>query len=186
MSDAIINPDGENEIPVAILADYKSRTVVEVLNPRWVNADHTMFDADILFEQLAPMGHIPFTAVPDADTDHGMKIWEKGIAGDYGPIAEYVPLSVEEQRTRMPNLEKWRVDTVIDLEPGLRDKINAAIDKWPEPKRTIAKNKFKSVISFSRLDGLFDDVGSDPEVGKTPEDIDAMWAAGAALPPSLT
>lgn len=186
MTEASFNPEGANEIPVNVLADYKSRTVVEVVNPRWMNAARTMFDADILFEELTQMGHIPFTATANADTAHGVEIWENGIAGDYGPIAEYVPLSVEEQRTRMPNLEKWRVDTIIDLEPGLRDKINAAIDKWPEPKRTIAKNKFKSVTSFSRLDGLFDDVGSDPEVGKTPEDIDAMWAAGAALPPSLT
>lgn len=185
MAEGSFNPEGANDIPVDILADYKARTIVEVLNPRWMNADHTMFDADILFEELTPMGHIPFTATPNADTAHGVEIWEKGLAGDYGPVAEYVPPSIEEQRARMPNLEKWRVDTIIDLEPGLRDKINAAIDKWPEPKRTIATNKFKSVTSFSRLDGLFDDVGADPEVGKTPEDIDALWAAGAALPPAL-
>ncbi|OAE43913.1 hypothetical protein [Brucella intermedia] len=99
------------------------------------------------------------------------------------PAIEPTP---EEKRAMMPKLEKWRVDTVIDLETGLRDKINAAIATWPDPKRTIAKNKLASVSVFDRLDPLFDELGAEPEVGKTPDDIDNMWTAGAALPPALT
>lgn len=186
MDEPIFNPDGADQVPAHVLVDFKSRTVVEVRNPRWVNANHTMFDADILFQELSPMGHVPFTATAEADTNHGAEIWSNALAGNYGDIAEYAPPTIEEQRARMPNLEKWRVDTIIDLEPGLREKINAAIDTWPEPKRTISMNKFKSVTSFSRLDPLFDDVGVDPTVGKTPTDIDSMWSAGASLPPAIT
>jgi|GEM_PF-1256142 len=90
MSEPIFTPDGENQIPTGVLYDFKLRTVVEVLNPRWSNEDHTMFDADILFQELAPMGHIPFTATPNADTDHGQEVWDKGMNGTYGVIAEYV------------------------------------------------------------------------------------------------
>ncbi|KAB2656264.1 hypothetical protein F9K94_17325 [Brucella tritici] len=169
-----------------VLNDWHNRTVISVSNLHWVDANNTMLDCSVLFEELEPLGAIPFTTCDSADTHHGRLIWERALRGDYGKIAPFIKPTPEEQRARMPNLEKWRVDTIIDLELGLRDKINAAIDKWPEPKRTISKNKFKSVTNFSRLDPLFDDVGADPEVGKTPEDIDAMWAAGAALPPSLT
>ncbi|MGN6451307.1 MAG: hypothetical protein ACTHLK_22485 [Brucella intermedia] len=44
---------------------------------------------------------------------------------------------------------------------ALRDNINAAIANWPDPKRTIAKNKLASVTVFDRLDALFDELGSE-------------------------
>ncbi|HHV66615.1 MAG TPA: hypothetical protein GXX48_03065 [Ochrobactrum intermedium] len=160
--------------------------ILSVTNLNWVDAEQTKFDAVVEFEEL---GIVPYTASPDSTSDYGQEIWANGIAGEYGDIADYEepqPLTPEELRKMMPKLEKWRVDTVIDLETGLRDKINAAIAKWPDPKRTIAKNKLASVTVFDRLDPLFDELGAEPEVGKTPDDIDAMWAAGAALPPALT
>jgi hypothetical protein len=96
----------------------------------------------------------------------------------YEPPPEPTP---EEIRAAMPPLAKWRVDTVIDLEPGLRDKINAAIEAMPEPNRTISKNKLASVTEFIRTDPLFELIGGDPSIGKSPEDIDAMWQAALAL-----
>lgn len=161
--------------------DYRIRTPVEVRNPRWMNADQTMLDVEVLFEELRPMGFVAFTTNPDADTDHGVEIWDKAIAGEYGPIAEFVPPTPEHVRANMPNLERWRVNTVIDLEPGLREKIDAAIDAMPEPQRTISKNKLADVQMFSRTDPLFDLIGSDPSIGKTPEDIDAMWELALSL-----
>lgn len=90
-------------------------------------------------------------------------------------------MTPEEKRAVMPDLERWRVNTVIDLEPGLRDKINAAIEALPEPQRTISRNKLADVQTFKRIDPLFDMLGSDPDIGKTPEDIDAMWETALKL-----
>lgn len=185
MVDVSFNPEAASEIPDEVLQNFQSRTVEAAKNPRWVNTEHTILNIDVLFLELAPMGYVPFTTMEDADTIHGRELWAKGKAGAYGTIADFIEPTIDEKRQQMPQLEKWRVDTIIDLEPGLREAIEAAIDTWPEPKRTISKNKFKSVTNFSRLDTLFDDVGSDPNVGKTPEDIDAMWMAGASLPPAL-
>lgn len=97
------------------------------------------------------------------------------------PYEEPAELPIEEKRALMPMLERWRVNTIIDLEQGLREKINAAIEAMPEPQRTISKNKLADVQLFSRLDPLFELIGRAPEVGKTPEDIDAMWEAGITL-----
>ncbi|MRN67962.1 hypothetical protein [Brucella sp. 10RB9213] len=108
-----------------------------------------------------------------------------GMIFDGENLKEPPPPTPEERRAMMRPLEKWRVDTIIDLEPGLRDKINAVIARWPDPKRTIAKNKLASVTEFYRIDPLFDELGSEAEIGKSPDDIDAMWADGAALPPAL-
>lgn len=79
-----------NQIPMSVLQDYQRRTPVTVSNLRWADADHIKLDADVLFKELESLGPIPFTTHDDADTNHGVEIWTKAIAGDYGPIAEYV------------------------------------------------------------------------------------------------
>lgn len=50
-----------------------------------------------------------------------------------------------------------------------------------DPQRTISRNKLSDVQMFSRTDPLFDLIGSDPTIGKSPEDIDAMWEAALNL-----
>lgn len=160
--------------------------IVDVVALKWLDPEHTMLGGTVVTTEF---GSIPVCYRENYDTPEGRKLWDDAHAGRYGPIFEYQAppeLTPEEKRAMMPKLEKWRVDTVIDLETGLRDKINAAIAAWPDPKRTIAKNKLASVTVFDRLDPLFDELGSEPEVGKTPDDIDIMWTAGAALPPALT
>ncbi|QNQ63087.1 hypothetical protein IB024_04910 [Brucella sp. 6810] len=171
----------QTTIPQSVLTDFENRTVVSVTDLVWVDEAHTALTAKVPFAELEGFGPIPFATSADADTAHGREIWNNAISGAYSDIAAYVPPTAQQRREMMPDLEKWRVDTIIGLESGLREKINAALDKWPEPKRTIAKNKLNSVTHFRRTDTLFDDIGADPDVGKSPEDIDAMWLAGASL-----
>lgn len=181
MVDTSFNPAIANEIPEEVLQNYHNRTVKDAKNPRWVDAAHTIVDMDVLFSELSPMGYVPFTTMSNADTNHGVELWIKSNAGEYGPIADFVDPTLEQIREQMPDLERWRVNTIIDLEPGLREKIDAAIEAMPEPQRTISKNKLSHVQMFRRKDVLFEMIGSVPAIGKTPEDIDAMWEAGAAL-----
>ena len=95
------------------------------------------------------------------------------------PVVPYAPPLETELRAAMPPLEKWRVDTIIDLRLGLRDAINAAIEAMPDPTRTINRNKLLSVTMFERADPLFDTVGA--SVGMTAAQIDELWTAAAAL-----
>jgi len=96
----------------------------------------------------------------------------------YAPPPEPTP---EERRAAMPPLERWRLNTIIDLQPGLRDRINTAIEDLPEPNRTITRNKLADVQQYYRTDPLFDLLGAHPGIDLSPEDIDAMWADGLAL-----
>lgn len=91
------------------------------------------------------------------------------------------PPTPEEIRASMPPLARWRFNTMIDSEAGLRDKINAAIEELPEQQRTIARNKLADVQDYIRIDPLFDFLGAHPAIGKTADEIDTMWAAGLAL-----
>jgi hypothetical protein len=77
-----------------VLVDFQNRTVVSVTNLAWADAAHTTVVADVLFQELEAMGPVPFSTSADADTAHGLEIWNGANAGTYGPIAPFsVPVS---------------------------------------------------------------------------------------------
>lgn len=78
------------EIPEEVLKDYQNRTITGVRNPRWDNAEHTMFTVEIISVELEALGYRDFTVTANADTAHGKQIWSEVLAGQYGEIAEYV------------------------------------------------------------------------------------------------
>ncbi|MEN5300430.1 hypothetical protein ABE530_19165 [Brucella sp. TWI559] len=160
------------------ITDSNNSVIKSVKNLQWRNVEHTLLSCTV---DLEGAGIIPFATAAHETTPYGQEIWQKAVAGEYGSISEYVAPSAEQKRLIMPDLERWRVNTIIDLEPGLREKINAAIEDMEEPKRTISKNKLADVQMFSRTDTLFDLIGAMPSIGKTPEDIDAMWEAAINL-----
>ena len=99
------------------------------------------------------------------------------------PVEPEIPLTPKEQRALMPPLEKWRFDTIIDSRPGLRDKIETAIDRNISDllQRATVRNKFRSVTQFSRLDPMFPFLASDPDINISDLEIDEMWRQGLAL-----
>lgn len=99
------------------------------------------------------------------------------------PVEPEILLTPKEQRALMPPLEKWRFDTIIDSRPGLRDKIESAIDRNISDllQRVTVRNKFRSVTQFSRLDPMFPFLASDPDINISDLEIDEMWRQGLAL-----
>lgn len=59
-----------------------------VTNPQWVNAEHTAIDCQVTFDGL---GEVPFTATPTDTAEHGREIFARAIAGEFGPVGDYVP-----------------------------------------------------------------------------------------------
>lgn len=66
----------------------------QVSNLQWVNEDHTYIMCDVKFDHLPEV--VPFGASPGDCTDHGVEIFNRCVAGDFGPVAEYVPPPVLE------------------------------------------------------------------------------------------
>ena len=58
-----------------------------VTNCRWANAAHTAIDCQATFAHL---GTVPFTANSRDCEAHGVEIYNRAVAGDFGAIAEYV------------------------------------------------------------------------------------------------
>jgi hypothetical protein len=58
----------------------------EVKNPMW-NRDHTIIVCEVTFEKI---GTVPFSASPNDAYAHSIEIYQRCIAGDFGPISDYV------------------------------------------------------------------------------------------------
>jgi hypothetical protein len=58
-------------------------------NPVWANAEHTMIDCVITTSQFSDE-ELPFTASAADCEPHGRVLFERIVAGEFGPIAEYV------------------------------------------------------------------------------------------------
>jgi hypothetical protein len=62
-----------------------------VKNPIWANAEHTLIDCEVNFDDL-PEEYVPFTADPnDTSNPASKQIFDQCVAGIYGPVAEYKP-----------------------------------------------------------------------------------------------
>jgi len=70
-------------------------------NPRWVNSEHTAIDCEITTSQFGDEV-LPFTASENDIEPHGRALFASIVAGDFGPIAEYVA-PVEPTQTATPS-----------------------------------------------------------------------------------
>lgn len=69
-----------------------------VANPRFANAEGTAIDCEVVFKKhgKTPM---PFTAVPsDPGWEHGEEIYRRCLAGEFGPVAPFVPPGQGDQK----------------------------------------------------------------------------------------
>jgi hypothetical protein len=157
-------------IPQDVLADWQNRTVVSVSNLHWNNADHTMLTSDVLFQELEALGPVPFSTMADADTKHGVEIWTKAVAGDYGAIAEYVA-----PPTPIPSSVSARQFKLQLLAAGLLDQVEAWVASQPRDVQIAYANSGSFVRGEPMMQQGFTDLGF------TPEQIDAFFMAAATL-----
>lgn len=60
-----------------------------VENLIWCGEDKSAFNCDVTFEGL---GVVPFTCAAGDFVEHAQNIWTRAMAGEFGPIAEPLPL----------------------------------------------------------------------------------------------
>ena len=72
--------------------------LVDARNPKWGNAEHTVIEVEAKFEHYPEeWGYLPFGADPNDVEAHGVDLYNRCVAGEFGTIAEYVAPVVEEQ-----------------------------------------------------------------------------------------
>ena len=68
-------------------------TIEGVRNPKWINADHTCIECEVLLDGV----WTPFGAVGSGDLPHVHEVFARCVSGDFGAVAEFIapPLKVK-------------------------------------------------------------------------------------------
>ena len=97
-----------------------------VTNPQWANAEQTTINCVVDFEGI---GLCPFSAVADGDYEHTHEIFARCVAGDFGPIAAYIPPApptteqlaylIRSERNRLLSESDWT--QLVDVPKSIKD-----------------------------------------------------------------
>lgn len=140
-------------------------------NPAWSNPEKSTIDVVATFDMTGP---IPFTAHP-TEGEFGPIIYANAVAGDYGPIVEYIAppeLTPEEKRVEMPSLTARQLRLGL-LSLGKLDAVPFAIAALPSPEKEQAEIEWQFASEFRRLHPLI--VKLIPILGLTDEQVDTVW-----------
>jgi len=66
-------------------------TYTNARNPKWADAAQTMINIEVNFNHISDEEYSPFTANPLDVEPHGIEIYNRAVAGDFGPVADYIP-----------------------------------------------------------------------------------------------
>lgn len=174
--EAVVQPDF-SLIPDDVLVNFQSRTIVDVKNPRWVRADHSLLDADVLFQELEALGYVAFTTMADADTPHGVQIWEDCNALVYGPIAEYVPPVILPVNVGLTPDQFYHM---LEFDLAVIEDFDAAIETvTPLSKKKTCRNQFDNSATFTWDMVLMTVVAPKVWGAAWQDDIGPVWIAAS-------
>lgn len=79
-------------------------TYTNARNPKWADSAQTTIDIEINFDHISDEEYSLFTANPLDVEPHGVQIYNRAMAGDFGSIADYTPpedITGEDAMTRL-------------------------------------------------------------------------------------
>ena len=133
----------------------------------WANAEHSAINCMVNFDVH---GVVPFTASQYDPEAHGVEIFDRCVAGDFGAIAVYVAPPV-----RYAPLTAWQIRKALNT-AGLRATVEAAITGSSDQD---LKDAWQYASSFERNHPLVASMAA--ALGKTDAEIDALFILGATL-----
>ena len=102
-----------------------------VKNIQWANQEHTVINCEVDFEHVNFEEWTVFSAVSSGDLPHTHQIFAECVAGQWGPIAEYVapPPPTNEEVAAQVRAERDRLLAQTDWTQAA-DVPQAIKDKW--------------------------------------------------------
>ena len=65
--------------------------LVDAQNPRWANEEKTLITVEAKFEHYEEeWGYLDFLANPNDVEAHGVDLYNRCVAGEFGAVADYV------------------------------------------------------------------------------------------------
>lgn len=145
-------------------------------DPKWADAEQTLIDLTIKWDSIDE--ELPFTASPSDREAHGRAIYDAALAGQFGPIAAYVPPPAPEPV--VPQSVTMRQARLALLGAGLLDDVDAAIAAIPdETQRRAAQIEWEYANTLERNSQWVANLASG--LGLTDEQLDDLFTTAAAL-----
>jgi hypothetical protein len=148
--------------------------IVSVSNARRVSEDDDEIMLDVVFEHLGAQA-VPFCARFDDVEAHGRDLFARALAGEFGPVAPYVPPpppppTVPERVTRRQALLALAATGQLESALALFDAL---------PRTDTRRIEFETSLAFERNSPTT--LAMAQALGITPAQIDALFTAAAAL-----
>jgi hypothetical protein len=88
-----------------------TRTINDVRNPRYSDPDHEGIEMEVDFDEIDEV-YVWFNALPTDPCSYGVDLYNRAVAGEFGPIADYAPDPISGDAA----WSKLRVMRTMDLE----------------------------------------------------------------------
>lgn len=103
-------------------------TVISARDPRWSDLTHTYINLWVLFAEFKDTyGEVPFSASPNDSAAHGVDLFNRAVAGEFGPVLEpteeTVVQQVTSQRNALSSTATARIHSLMDDLDMLQDAI---------------------------------------------------------------
>jgi len=64
--------------------------LIDAKNPKWVNAEKTYIEVEAKWQHLESEGYLAFGASANDVEAHGVDLYNRCVAGEFGTVADYV------------------------------------------------------------------------------------------------
>ena len=114
-----------------------------IKNPQWGNAAKTFINCEVDFDDLSEE-FVPFTARATDSHEHGSEIFARCVAGDFGPVADYVPpadvtgeAALNAVRAKRNHILQTEVDPVVSNPLRWADMTAEQQEAWADYRRAL-------------------------------------------------
>jgi hypothetical protein len=69
-----------------------SINLIDAQNPEWANSEKTRIEVQAKWQHLESEGYLQFSADPNDTEAHGVDLYDRCVAEEFGTVADYTPL----------------------------------------------------------------------------------------------
>jgi hypothetical protein len=139
-------------------------------NPVWANVEQTAINLNVKFAEF--VNALPFTARADDIEPHGPELFASAIAGEFGPIAEYVA-----PPPFVPQVVSKFQGRAALAQAGLLVDVDAYMQA--QPAENIARLAWEHAQEFRRQSPSVVAIGS--ALGLSDNDLDQLFVTAATI-----
>lgn len=162
--------------------------IVSAKNPQWADTAHTAINLDVDFGHLEELS-VPFTASQTDTEAHGIALFTRAAAGEFGVIAEApvppvaIPAEISSLQFFVAAAQAGFITQVEALAASRSGAVPAAFAalfaRLPKDRAFVAEVRWAAMTRVTRDDPLVAQAASD--LGLTSDQLDAFFITAATI-----